>query len=120
MIDRSTWPTDERFRRFAAVIADSVQGAISRGVVIGHASVGGGTECRCPLGTLTADQFPFSALATKRLRELGVVPPLAGCFAFIVGFDSKDTWRGDSAITPYFNLGRAYREWAMKREGKKP
>jgi hypothetical protein len=113
MIDRSTWPTDERFRRFAAVVADGVQLAISRGQTIGFKAVSG---CSCPLGTLTSVAFPSPERAKKELAQLlcGLVP--GACYSFIEGYETEGAHH-DSSTDAYYRLGRAYREWAMGRAG---
>ncbi len=111
MIDRNTWPTDERFRKFAAVVADSVQMAISRGTTIGFVAEHG---CNCPLGTVVDASFPRSEFAKAVLLAMGLELAPGACYSFIEGYET-DGDHHDSSPDAYYRLGRAYREWAIGR-----
>jgi hypothetical protein len=99
------WPEDDRFRRFAALIADAVLVARDGGAVIGQ----NGDEA-CPMGCLR--DIPIGQpgpLAAAKLvsQRLGPCPETWYNEAadFICGFDGY----GALINSPYRELGRAYR-----------
>jgi hypothetical protein len=112
------WPTDDRFRRFAALIADVVTQALAAGVRIGDSKARlAPLECSCPLGCIRRTSsiwfgltHPGSGAAAHYVAErLGGLPYAwrAEVSAFISGFD--DYCMPADAPQAYIELGRAYR-----------
>lgn len=113
---REVWPTDEAFRKFAARVADGVTAHINNGGTITVSALGCapdylmpgyGGSCKCPLGTISHVPFPDG-------REVPVNIKLADRRAFIRGFDFG--YSDKLTTSPYYRLGRAYRQWALARQ----
>jgi hypothetical protein len=118
MTRADTWPTDPKFRRFAALVADATMHAVSEGSPI---DPGEHTpECCCPLGAVCMlvtgwqPRFP-----TCDDSSAAVAVQLGGksrdwidqCRHFEVGFDGDDPKEECvSKRDPYWKLGVAYRE----------
>jgi hypothetical protein len=117
------WPKDEKFRRFAALVADAAMAAKRRGIEIDPGEHG---NCCCPLGAVClmvndiswmlvgAPLFPTCDTSSDSVAEkLGKCDEgwIDECRAFEVGFDG-DNPREEcvSKRDPYYLLGCAYRE----------
>ena len=95
---RPTWPTDERFRRIAAKIADSVMLARAVGVPVSSVNL----SCNCPLGCVPGANGTRPYL---RSFELGLTQEEHAAFAR--GFDCG---LFNAPQDPWYRLGAAYRE----------
>ena len=96
---RPTWPTDERFRRIAAKIADSVMAARARGELLSSRYV----HRYCPLGCIEgAGNFRPPSRHTPVILGLSAYEHMS----FAAGFDGL---YGNPA-DPWYRLGAAYRE----------
>lgn len=108
MTEPYQFPTDARFRRIAAKIADAVTVAINSGKTIGQ-SIG----MYCPLGCLSGRTRPGGNNAAW---YLGCKPDEA--FAFIVGFDCGGPCPASGFDYEAFHeLGRAYRRRFITGQG---
>lgn len=103
-----TFPTDDRFRRIAAKIADSVTEALHHGwrIVPCHVSEGWNDDECCPLGALRdcVSQWPAHNRAVKSLGLTG-----AEFTDFLRGFDRGKNETPEEKSSPMFELGLAYR-----------
>lgn len=91
------WPTDERFRRIAAKIADAVMRVRRYGVPVSAETWG----TYCPLGCVIPDNNRPYSVRVARARLMRKKEAIS----FIDAFD-----RGDSAGDPFARLGLAYRK----------
>ena len=115
----NTWPKNEQFRRFAALVADGVQFALANGWTISPHRRNGCLRC-CPLGAAMlirgySQTFALGGGIPGResaARALGI--PKYRVQDFTIGFDGLLS--DDRVVTrAYFLLGQAYRERYRKR-----
>ena len=104
------WPTDKRFRRIAAKIADSVLQALAAGAKVSAAGNYAGSGCLCPLGCVpgAASMRPSSSFQPNILARLGMRANEHEMFA--CGFDSRlEAHESPESVNLWRRLGAAYR-----------
>lgn len=97
------FPTDERFRKLAAKLADAVQVAVWNGRELGSWKKVG---TYCPMGCLPEQMSP-APYPSDAAAELGCT--LGEAQAFMDAFDGRVGLPGHYQNKPWFDLGLAYR-----------
>lgn len=93
------WPTDERFRRIAAKIADAVTEVLGNGGQVSSSR----RECFCPLGCL-ADAPSRPGASWFLIHDQHGIEDMEAS-RFILAFDA-----GKESKSPWSRLGLAYRK----------